>query len=155
MKTNNSKFKNHTKYTIKMKNIYLIICLLICTLTYSQEDSSWKYLGDSTDGSEIFMKLEDDSSNYKEAWIKTKKPFSSKKNKQGKIVKTGGGYTMGFWKVNCSEKTYSITNRITYNSKGNAISEGEEYYDPRDERVIPDTVGEAIFSNICNNSSEE
>ena len=75
MKTNNSKFKNHTKYTIKMKNIYLIICLLICTLTYSQEDSSWKYLGDSTDGSEIFMKLEDDSSNYKEAWIKTKKPF--------------------------------------------------------------------------------
>ena len=131
------------------KKLYLLILLLSSLSIYSQESDEWKYLGDKNDGSEVFMKIESSTEYSKEAWIKTVKSFSSKKNKQGKLVKIGGGCTMALWTVNCSSKTYSISHRLEYNSKGSVIDRGLEYNDPTDERVIPETIGEAIFTNIC------
>lgn len=138
----------------KLKTKLLLLFLFFSSFIYAQENMNWKYLGDTNDGSEIYMKIENNDSYQKHAWIKTKKAFSSKKNKKDKIIKIGGGSTIGYWIVNCSEKTYSITNRISYNSKGTVISESDQYNDPSDERVIPDTVGEAIFTNICNYTPE-
>ena len=132
-----------------MKKIILAITLMISTLTFAQEDTDWSYLGDTNDGEGIYIKLEQDNSYSKKAWVKFVKPITSKKNKQGKLIKVGGGYTIGLWTVDCDDKVYSINSRLTYNSKGIVISEGESYNDPERENIIPDTVGEFIFKNIC------
>ena len=137
-----------------MKNNYLAICLLIFTSMFAQENNEWKYIANAQDGSEIYVKMESTNSYLKEAWVKMTNPVKSNKTKTGKIIKSGGGYSLGYWKVNCEEKTFSLSSRMTYSSKGNVISQGEEYNDPRDERIIPDTVGEAIFKYICNSGSE-
>ena len=125
-----------------------LLFLLFSTLIYSQE-TEWSYLGDTNDGEGIYLKLEQDNSYSKKAWVKFVKPITSKKNKQGKTIKVGGGYTIGLWTVDCTDKVYSINSRLTYNSKGAVISEGESYNDPERENIIPDTVGEFIFKNIC------
>ena len=137
-----------------MKNNYLAICLLIFTSMFAQEETGWKYIGNAKDGSDLYVKMESLDSYTKEAWVKMTNPVTSKKTKSGKTIKSGGGYSLGYWKVKCEDKTYGISSRMKYSSKGNVISQGEEYYDPQDERIIPDTVGEAIFKYICNYSSE-
>ena len=132
-----------------MKKIILAITLMISSLTFAQEETDWTYLGDTNDGESIYLKLEQDNSYSKKAWVKFVKPITSKKNKQGKLIKVGGGYTIGLWTVDCDDKVYSINSRLTYNSKGTVISQGESFYDPERENIIPDTVGEFIFKNIC------
>ena len=132
-----------------MKKIILAITLMISTLTFAQEETDWSYIGDTNNSEGIYLKIEQDNSYSKKAWVKFVKPITSKKNKQGKLIKVGGGYTIGLWTVDCDEKVFSINSRLTYNSKGLVISKGESYNDPERENIIPDTVGEFIFKNIC------
>ena len=132
-----------------MKKIILAITLMISTLTFAQEETDWSYIGDTNNSEGIYLKIEQDHSYSKKAWVKFVKPITSKKNKQGKLIKVGGGYTIGLWTVDCDEKVFSINSRLTYNSKGLVISKGESYNDPERENIIPDTVGEFIFKNIC------
>ena len=132
-----------------MEKIILAITLMISTLTFAQEETDWSYIGDTNNGEGIYLKIEQDNSYSKKAWVKFVKPITSKKNKQGKLIKVGGGYTIGLWTVDCDEKVFSINSRLTYNSKGLVISKGESYNDPERENIIPDTVGEFIFKNIC------
>ena len=132
-----------------MEKIILAITLMISTLTFAQEETDWSYIGDTNNSEGIYLKIEQDNSYSKKAWVKFVKPITSKKNKQGKLIKVGGGYTIGLWTVDCDEKVFSINSRLTYNSKGLVISKGESYNDPERENIIPDTVGEFIFKNIC------
>lgn len=136
-----------------MKKI-TILFLLIPIFTFSQEDFDWKYIGDTKDGSEVYVKIESIDSYSKEAWVKMTNPIVSKKTKSGKVVKSGGGYTLSYWEVDCGDKKISVSNRMAYSSRGNVIAQGEKYNDLSNERVIPDTVGEAIFKYICSYSSE-
>lgn len=137
-----------------MKNTILILLLFLSFVTFSQNETDWKYIANAKDGSEIYVKIENISSYRREAWVKMTNPVVSKKSKNGKIIKTGGGYMLAFWSINCEDKTFSLSNRITYNSSGKVISVGNNYDDPQDERIIPDTVGEYIFRYICDYSSE-
>lgn len=137
-----------------MRKLILAITLIISTFAFAQDETGWKYIGDTNDGSEIYVKIESIDTYLKEAWVKMTNPVISKKNKVGKIIKSGGGYSIGYWAVKCEDKTFSLSSRMKYNSKGAVLSQGEEYLDPRDERIIPDTVGEHIFKYICNYKSE-
>jgi hypothetical protein len=137
-----------------MKKIITLITLIISTLTFAQEETAWEYIGVTDNNSEIYVKIEKSSTYEHEAWVKMTIPVTSKKSKSGKFIKSGGGYKLAYWDIQCENKTFSTSSRITYNSKGVVISRGEVYDDLNNERVIPDTIGDFIFKYICNYTTE-
>ena len=92
------------------------------------------------------MKFEDEIFNTKNFWVKMTNPIKTIKNKSGKYIKSGGGYTLQFMKLDCSYKTYSATDGVTYNSSGKVVRETFDLYN---ERVIPGSIMEGIYRYVC------
>ncbi|WP_313101115.1 hypothetical protein [Epilithonimonas sp.] len=52
------------------------------------------------------------------------------------------------WKINCSAKKLGLERVITYDKKGNVLSDLKEDFVILED-VIPDSVGESLLNNLC------
>lgn len=130
-----------------MKKVLLtILFFIISSKSFSQNDE-FQYVVSAKDGTEVYILFEKDNYGIKEFWAKMVLPVKNVKNKKGKLIKIGGGYTLEFFKMNCSDKTYSTSDGIKYNENGDVIQ--TNYLESYNEKVIPGTVMSAVCRYIC------
>ncbi len=116
--------------------------------SFSQSDDEFQYITSSTSGTEVYVHFEKDNNGTKEFWLKMTEPLKTVKSKNGKIINTGGGYTLEYINMNCNEKDYSSSNALKYDKKGTA-SQRPEYYDTYDVKIVPGSVMSAVYRYIC------
>ncbi len=130
-----------------MKKIFFtLLFIIICQKSFSQDDE-FKYVASSRDGTEVYVLFERDSYGTKEFWVKMVAPIKTIKNKKGKLIKTGGGYILTFFKMNCSSKTYSTSDGLEYNKEGEVIR--RNFFDVYNEKVIPGTILSGVYKYVC------
>lgn len=131
-----------------MKKNLLFFLLFVSIKSFSQSDDEFQYVTSSKDGSEIYILFEKDSNGIKEFWIKIMFKEKNSKGKNGKIIKSGGGYMLEYIKMDCSEKEYSSTNAVIYDKNGDS-KKRPIYYDSYNEKVIPGTVMSGVYKYFC------
>lgn len=124
----------------------LLTFFLYPILCFSQQDTNgWFLVNTGVDGTKNYIKnLEKKSPDTFSCWVKMVSPI--KKNKKG--VKIGGGYSLQYWTVYCGENQYSVSETVTYNSKGSPIDSYDRSYEGV-KNVIPDSVAEGIIILAC------
>lgn len=125
-----------------MKRTLLFFIFLISNIFFKAQ-SDFKLATELKDGTQWFIKEEGDYKAWVKAIIKSKKV---KSKKTGKLINSGGGKIVEYWKCDCDDKRYSTDSGIEYDSSGNPKTDINDTYN---ERVIPDTVGEKILNIIC------
>lgn len=131
-----------------MRNLlFCFLLFIISANSFSQNDDEYQYVGSAKDGTKVYILFEKENYGMKEFWIKMINPVKTVKNKKGKLIKSGGGYTLEFCEMNCSAKTFSTSNGIKYNKNGDVAQ--RLYDDTYNERVIPGTIMDAIHNYIC------
>lgn len=130
------------------KILFTTLLLIISMKSFSQSDDEFQYITSSTSGTEVYVHFEKDNNGTKEFWLKMTEPLKTVKSKNGKIINTGGGYTLEYINMNCNEKDYSSSNALKYDKKGTA-SQRPEYYDTYDVKIVPGSVMSAVYRYIC------
>jgi hypothetical protein len=131
------------------KILFAFLLLIISNKSFSQSDDEFQYVGESVNGDEVYIHFEKENYGTKEFWIKWILPVKSTKNKNGKIIKSGGGYVLEYCKIDCSEKTYSISDTIKYDKNGNVIA--NNYSETYQQKVVPGSMMNGIHRFICEN----
>ncbi|HSD06250.1 hypothetical protein [Flavobacterium sp.] len=130
------------------KTLFTLLILIISSKTFSQTDDEFQYITSSKSGNELYIHFEKDNYGTKEFWLKITEPIKTIKNKSGKLIKTGGGYTLEYIKMDCAEKEYSSSDAIKYDKNGNPTRR-PEYYDTQGEKIIPGSVMSSVYRYIC------
>ena len=132
-----------------MKKLLFVFLLgMLPTFIYSQD--GFEYATTSKDGTDYYVKIVDDGS-YGfgvKAWVKHTNKTKSFKNKKGKMVTTGGGYTLTLMEFSCNSKSYVVKQSVTYNKAGNVTS-SDDMFSPISKEIVPGTVMEGIFDAVC------
>ena len=132
-----------------MKKIsFTILFLLLINFTYSQNDEDFTYIATEKNETKYYIHFEKEGIISKEYWVKRIFPTKTIKNKKGKYVTTGGGYDFVYLEINCENKTYSTSDSIRYDSKGNVIA--RDYSNEFNSKIIPGSVLFNIYGKICN-----
>lgn len=134
-----------------MKKALIILCLFFATISYSQNEDGFEYIGDSDDGTQYFVKIEKINTDSKDTWLKWIEPTKTVKNKNGKYVKIAGDYTLMAIKFYCENRIYVSTDCYVYDSNGNLKShiDMSNFRDKYEERVIPGSHIESVFEHVC------
>ena len=134
-----------------MKKALIILCLFFATISYSQNEDGFEYIGDSNDGTKYFVKIEKVNFNSKDAWLKWIEPTKTVKNKKGKYIKIGGDNTLMAVKFYCEDRIYESTDCYVYDRNGNLKShiDMSNFRDKYEERIIPGTHIESVFNHVC------
>ena len=130
------------------KTLFTLLFLIVSCHTFSQSDNDFQYVTSSQSGKEIYIHFEKDNYGTKEFWLKMTEPVKTTKSKSGKIIKTGGGYTIEYIKMNCSEKEFSSSYTTKYDKNGNPTSLSS-YYDVHDQKIVPGSVMSGVYRYIC------
>lgn len=128
-----------------MKLFLFFSLIFISTSVYSQDDQ-FIHVTTANDGSKVFVKYEGKVYDSKQFWLKMNNPSKTIKNKNGKLIKSGGGYLMRFFELNCSTKTYSASDGVEYNNSGKVV---KKLYDIYNDRVIPGSVMDGVYEYVC------
>ncbi|QSW89945.1 hypothetical protein J0383_03790 [Flavobacterium endoglycinae] len=128
------------------KILFTAFLLIVFSKSFSQTDE-FQYVTSGQDGTEVYLFFERDNDGYKEFWLKLVSPTKTVKNKKGKLIKTGGDSTLQFYKLDCSEKTYSTSDGVIYNRNGEAIK--KIYINSYDDKIIPGTILSAVYKFVC------
>ncbi|KQB37663.1 surface-adhesin E family protein [Flavobacterium aquidurense] len=128
------------------KILFTIFLLVISSKSFSQNDD-FQYVTSAKDGTEVYLYFEKDNYDTKEFWLKIVPPIKTGKNKKGKLIKTGGGSSVQFYKLDCSEKTYSTSDGVIYDRNGEIIE--KIYNDSYNDKIIPGTVMSAVYRYVC------
>lgn len=134
---------------MKTKLYSTIALLSFFNLCFSQSDEAFSYAASGTDGADYFVLIEKVSDSSKEVWVKKSNPTKTVKTKKGKYIKTGGGHSMTFFIINCSEKKYDIKERIVYDRYGKVTSNDD--FPVYENRIVPGSVMSGIYNFVCNN----
>jgi len=112
--------------------------------------------GKSSDFIEIYRSAEFVISASREtsasAWIKFQYPTKKVKNKSGKYIIAGGKQNLQLWKAHCHQREYDVTAMIEYDRHGKVLSSTS--YGMYNQPVIPESIGELIYTHICNDDDE-
>jgi hypothetical protein len=130
------------------KLLFTLLILTISSKTFSQTDDEFQYVTSSKSGNEVYIHFEKDNHGTKEFWLKMTEPIKTTKNKSGKIIKSGGGYSLEYITMDCSEKEYASSNAVKYDRNGNPTHR-PEYYDTHGKKIIPGSVMSAVHKFIC------
>lgn len=130
-----------------MKKIYLILFLIS---TYTHVLAQEFKLAFTSGNDKYFIREEGNN----EAWLKEIRPLKKIKNKAGKWISTGGGFTLHYIKCNKNNRTYAIGETIIYDAKGNVKNrvEGSLYLT---NKIIPDSIIEGVCKVIFNEEQYE
>lgn len=129
-----------------MKKLLLfLITGIFPILTYSQEGFEYAITGNGVD---YYYKIESDMMGFsKDIWLKYDRPTKKVKNKSGKYITKGGGYTMAFMEIGCSSKTHQTKNIINYDKNGNVT--GRDDVPTFSKPIVPGSVIEGIHKKVC------
>lgn len=129
------------------KTIFTFLLLLISFISYSQSSDDFIYVTTSVDKNDFYVLLEKNDDNTKEFWLKSVNPTKYVKGKNGKRVLTGGGYSLEYIIMDCSDKTYSTSNMVSYQK--NKVTSRPDYLNTFNERIIPGSVMSAVYLYVC------
>ena len=129
------------------KFFFFSIFLLMSNYGFSQSDNDFLYARSDTKGGDYYVYIEKAEYGSKEIWIKKTEPLKTVKNKKGKYVKTGGGHTLQFVIIDCSNRKYDVKQRITYDKSGDVVDNND--FPSYDNKVIPGSVMSGIFDFVC------
>lgn len=132
---------------MKAKLFFSFLFLYFANLSFSQTDEDFILAASAKDGSEYYVYIEKVNYDSKDIWVKNPIPVKSVKNKKGKLIKSGGGYTLAFMKVNCSDREYDLIQTIAYDKNGNVKENYEN--DSYGNKVIPGSIMSGIFEYVC------
>lgn len=132
---------------MKTKFLLSILFILIFNFSFSQSDDDFNYAASDNKGNDYYVYIEKVNYSTKEIWIKKTDPIKTIKNKKGKYVKTGGGYTLSFLIVNCSDKEYDSKQTIKYNKSGDVVDSND--FPSYSNKVVPGSVMSGIFDFVC------
>lgn len=127
--------------------IYLTLLLILSFSKIYSQNEEFTYVTSSKNGeyySVLIIKINDYST---ELWVKKTEPIISKKNKSGKIIKTGGGYSLTFMTIKCGDSTYDLGESIAYDQNENIKSNID--IASYENRVVPGSVMSAIYNFVC------
>ena len=133
----------------KIKTTLIVLLLMFLSPVYSQSEEEFKFIGSYDDGTEIYIKIEKEDIFSKEVWIKQINPTVSKKNKNGKYVKSGGDIILRFIIMDCENKTYDQKDVLLYSSNGKLKEQNQEYEYRYGLRIVPSTNMDEIRKKIC------
>jgi hypothetical protein len=133
---------------MKTKLFFTIAFLLFFNLSFSQLGENFSYATSGTDGTDYFVLIEKVTDSSKEVWVKKINPTKTVKNKKGNYIKTGGGHSMTFIIIDCSEKKYDIKERIAYDRNGKVIRNDD--FPVYENRIVPGSVMSGIYNFVCN-----
>lgn len=140
----------------------LILFTFFCSLTLHSQNSDYNpdvrplkyegfvYLGESSDGEmEYYYKIEkkEELTNDIDVWLKSVEKSKTVKNKNGKLIKKGGNYTVSHSTIHCESNTYSADSYVKYSSKGEIITSGD--LNVYNKRIFPETMIEALKLAVC------
>ena len=131
---------------MKAKIFLTLLLILSFSKIYSQNEE-FTYVTSSKNGEDysvLIIKINDYST---ELWVKKTEPIISKKNKSGKIIKTGGGYSLTFMTIKCGDSTYDLGESIAYDQNENIKSNID--IASYENRVVPGSVMSAIYNFVC------
>lgn len=135
---------------MKANFYFSVFFLLLSHLSFSQSDEDFSYATSSKDGIDYFVYIEKtEYDGSKSIWVKSTKPIKTIKNKKGKTVKTGGGKTLTFMKIDCSERTFDILETIEYDKSGNVVKSYNDY--SYGNRIVPGSIMTGIHGYVCDN----
>ncbi len=118
-----------------MKKKLVILLMLLCTWCMPSFAASWYYLGQATDGTNLYIDNSSVRKNYSEAivWVK--------------YVHSSGTYDIEQLDIRRSNKTTATISYIKYNAYGSVIdSYHSSYLDY--ESIVPGSIGEFIYYAI-------
>lgn len=121
-----------------MKNFYILIASILGIFLKAQEYK----LAINNSNTIVWIKEE---GNYS-GWVKFEDPVTTKKNKQGKVIRSGGDFNVQYWICDCGQKKIDRTDGVNYNQKKEYSHDIPDSYD---ERIIPETIGESILNIFC------
>jgi hypothetical protein len=131
---------------MKTKIFITLLLLLSFSNIYSQNEE-FTYVTTSNNGEDYSVLIKKNDEYSTEIWVKKTEPIKSKKNKSGKIIKTGGGYRLTFMSIKCGDSTYDIGESIAYDQNGNVKSNID--IASYENRVVPGSVMSAIYDFVC------
>lgn len=131
---------------MKTKIFITLLLLLSFSNIYSQNEE-FTYVTTSNNGEDYSVLIKKNDEYSTEIWVKKTEPIKSKKNKSGKIIKTGGGYRLTFMSIKCGDSTYDIGESIAYDQNGNVKSNID--IASYENRVVPGSVMSAIYNFVC------
>ena len=128
-----------------MRTLFLLFLILFSLNTYSQKE--FVLIGESKkNGEKCYVRIEDCQSNKCSIWLKIE-ISKTRKNKKGKPYFTYDGYAMTYMVFYCAEKVYDTEDYLVYNKNGTLMQSGnrQSYH----ERIVPESMTEAIYNYIC------
>lgn len=133
------------------KQLQIIALVLLPFIAYSQE--RFEYVTSSKDGKDYYTKIVKKDSEYEysplKVWVKSINKTKTFKNKNGKLVTTGGEYTLALMEISCRLKTYIVKQLVTYNKAGNITDFVNNYSSTVSKEIVPDSIMEKIFYSVC------
>lgn len=109
--------------------------------------NDYEFIGSSKTEGELYVMMEKRDGNLNEFWIKQTIPKKKFKNKNGKYITSGGGYSLAFIKLDCEERVYDCLKYIVYDSNGKVTNskDGRAY----NEKVVPKTSLDVVREYVC------
>lgn len=130
-----------------MKIIISFLSIFTCTFCFGQSD--WSYIGSSVNKMDYYIK--DIRKTYKDdvysIWLKIEYPEKKVKNKKGQWTTVAGNHTISSSDINCTEKETKLDRVIKYSNKGIVLKDQTMYSEW--ERIIPESMAEAVFNFVC------
>jgi hypothetical protein len=132
------------------KYLKSLVFLVVLFTTKALKAQDWQYLTKNHEGYEVYVRSVNTNSAFsKEVWVKTiGRKITIKKN--GKLFVYKNAYTLSLMQFFCYNSEYKIRTYYEYSSEGKLLN-SEEYgeYEVESSKVVPETLGETIFNNIC------
>lgn len=130
-----------------VSSILTLSFLFLSFFAYSQSNVEYTYVATTDDGVEFYLYVENSDRFDVGLWLKEIKPFKTIKNKQGKNIQSGGGYTLSFITIICDERTFSISKVVKYNIQNKIISNKESMGVLH--KIIPGSVMGVVRASVC------
>lgn len=132
---------------MKLKALIVAVLIFISFKGYSQD--GFTYATTAKDGTEFYYKIKDIDNGFStEVWIKSYEKAKKVKNKKGKYITVGGGYTLSLLEIFCYSQTYKIKALVKYNSRGQVVS-SDNIGSVISENIVPGSVMESIYNEVC------
>lgn len=125
-------------------NKILLLFAFITIGSIEVKAQEWEYVT-SSKKDEVYIKKQ----SFNSAWVKFISNKTQYYHSGSKTVKTIDGYSLSLYKFDCSKSKLGIIESIIYDKSGTALKTTNYEDDLQMIHVIPDSVGEGIFTSFC------
>jgi len=124
---------------LRPKSTLVILSLVLDLVALPTLAANWSLVGRTQEGESYYINPESVKRDGPIAWFWTKTVEAS-------------GYSLEYWSVDCNARSLRIRESYRYTTKGTLTSSSTRGDDAPLQRVIPDSKGEELFTEVCNST---